>query len=54
MVTNSFKKRKFHAANVKAQGALLFSFLSLGVGGGGEKDFISIFPGSQCVPVMFL
>jgi len=47
-----FPEEKFHAANGKAQactqGALLFSFISLG------EDFFSFFPGSQSVPTMFL
>jgi hypothetical protein len=56
-------EEKFHAADGKAQacnqGALLFFLSSFGGGevwggGAGGEGFFSFFPGSQCVPNVFL
>jgi hypothetical protein len=56
-----FWEETFHAGNGKGQactqGALLFSFYVLGWEGrgvGGEGDFFSFFPASQCFCTMFL
>jgi hypothetical protein len=52
-----FWEEKFHGTNGKAQacpqGALLFFPPKFGLGRGRENDFISFFPGSQCVLTMF-
>jgi hypothetical protein len=53
MVTNSFGKKKFHAANEKAQHALMRGpvFFLSGMGEGGILLFFSMFPSdSQKVP----
>ncbi len=57
VLLNSFGKRNFMQPMGRPKRALkvpCFSSFKVFEGGGVGKDFFPIFPGSQCVPTMFL